>query len=63
MKRKYFVLFEPCCPLFYGRGVMRCLIREAGLEDRFMIDSAGILAYHGRAARQPHASLIALQRI
>ena len=34
-------------PLFFGRkGWMRHLIEEAGREDEFVIDSAGILSYH-----------------
>lgn len=45
-KENTFCLFRQHLPLFYGRSVMLHLIKEAGLEKEFVIDSAGILAYH-----------------
>lgn len=46
MKRILFVCLGNICRSSTAEGVMLHLIREAGLEDQFMIDSAGILAYH-----------------
>ena len=47
MKKKIlFVCLGNICRSSTAEGVMLHLIREAGLEDQFMIDSAGILAYH-----------------
>lgn len=47
MKKKIlFVCLGNICRSSTAEGVMLHLIKEAGLEKEFVIDSAGILAYH-----------------
>ena len=41
-----FVCLGNICRSSSAEGVMRHLIEEAGREDEFVIDSAGILSYH-----------------
>ena len=46
MKRILFVCLGNICRSSSAEGVMKHLVSEAGLEDQFVIDSAGILSYH-----------------
>ncbi len=46
MKRILFVCLGNICRSSSAEGVMLHLLKERGLEDEFVIDSAGILAYH-----------------
>ena len=46
MKKILFVCLGNICRSSTAEGVMLHLIKEAGLEDEFVIDSAGILSYH-----------------
>lgn len=46
MKKILFVCLGNICRSSSAEGVMKRLIEEAGREDEFMIDSAGILSYH-----------------
>jgi len=41
-----FVCLGNICRSSSAEGVMKHLVSEAGLEDQFVIDSAGILSYH-----------------
>ena len=45
-KRILFVCLGNICRSSSAEGIMRKLVEEAGLEDAFEIDSAGILSYH-----------------
>ena len=45
-KRILFVCLGNICRSSSAEGIMRKLVDEAGLEDAFEIDSAGILSYH-----------------
>lgn len=44
--RILFVCLGNICRSSSAEGVMNHLVSEAGLEDQFVIDSAGILSYH-----------------
>ena len=46
MKKILFVCLGDICRSSTAEGVMLHLIEEAGLENEFVIDSAGILSYH-----------------
>ena len=46
MKKILFVCLGNICRSSTAEGVMLHLIKEAGLEKEFVIDSAGILSYH-----------------
>ena len=46
MKRILFVCLGNICRSSSAEGVMTHLVKEAGLEKEFEIDSAGILSYH-----------------
>ena len=46
MKKILFVCLGNICRSSTAEGVMLHLIKEAGLENEFVIDSAGILSYH-----------------
>ena len=46
MKRILFVCLGNICRSSSAEGVMKHLIEQAGREDEFVIDSAGILSYH-----------------
>ncbi|EJW99431.1 low molecular weight protein-tyrosine-phosphatase [gut metagenome] len=46
MKRILFVCLGNICRSSSAEGVMKYLVKEAGLETEFEIDSAGILSYH-----------------
>lgn len=46
MKKILFVCLGNICRSSAAEGVMLDLVRKAGLEKEFVIDSAGILAYH-----------------
>ena len=45
-KKILFVCLGNICRSSSAEGVMRHLVEEAGREDEFVIDSAGILSYH-----------------
>ena len=44
--RILFVCLGNICRSSSAEGVMKHLVSGAGLEDQFVIDSAGILSYH-----------------
>ena len=46
MKRILFVCLGNICRSSTAEAVMKHLVKEAGLEREFEIDSAGILSYH-----------------
>ncbi len=46
MMKILFVCLGNICRSSSAEGVMKQLVEKAGLEDRFVIDSAGILSYH-----------------
>ncbi|MDR0891695.1 MAG: low molecular weight phosphotyrosine protein phosphatase [Mediterranea sp.] len=46
MKKILFVCLGNICRSPMAEGVMRRLVKEAGREQEFRIDSAGILSYH-----------------
>jgi protein-tyrosine phosphatase len=46
MKKILFVCLGNICRSSTAEGVMLHLLKEAGLEKEFVIDSAGILSYH-----------------
>ena len=46
MKKILFVCLGNICRSSTAEGVMLHLLKEAGLEEEFVIDSAGILSYH-----------------
>lgn len=46
MKKILFVCLGNICRSSSAEGVMNRLIKEAGRENEFVIDSAGILSYH-----------------
>ena len=65
-KKKYKILFVclgNICRSSCAEGVMRKLVKEAGLEDRFVIDSAGILSYHQGELPDPRMRAHAVLRI
>lgn len=45
-KKILFVCLGNICRSSSAEGVMKHLIEQAGREDEFVIDSAGILSYH-----------------
>ena len=59
MKRILFVCLGNICRSSSAEGVMKHLIEQAGREDEFVIDSAGILSYHQGAECVPtlHAAV------
>ena len=46
MMKILFVCLGNICRSSTAEGVMRSLLEKNGLEDRFVVDSAGILSYH-----------------
>jgi len=46
MKKILFVCLGNICRSPMAEGVMRKLVEEAGLENEFLIDSAGTSGYH-----------------
>ena len=45
-KRILFVCLGNICRSSSAEGIMRKLVKDAGRESEFVIDSAGILSYH-----------------
>ena len=60
--RILFVCLGNICRSSCADGVMRKLVEEAGLEDRFVIDSAGILSYHQGELPDPRMRAHAARR-
>ena len=60
--RILFVCLGNICRSSCAEGVMRKLVEEAGLEDRFVIDSAGILSYHQGELPDPRMRAHAARR-
>ena len=64
-KEKYKILFVclgNICRSSSAEGVMRHLVEEAGVADRFVIDSAGILSYHQGELPDPRMRAHAIRR-
>ena len=57
-----FVCLGNICRSPLAEGVFRALVREAGLEDRFEIDSAGTSNYHTGDAPDARTSAVARRR-
>jgi protein-tyrosine phosphatase len=57
-----FVCLGNICRSPTAEGVMRSLVREAGLEDRIRIDSAGTGGWHVGAAPDQRSAAAALRR-
>lgn len=57
-----FVCLGNICRSPLAEGVFRHLVREAGLEDRFLIDSAGTSGYHDGEGPDPRTSAVAARR-
>ena len=63
-KKILFVCLGNICRSSSAEGVMRHLIEEAGREDEFVIDSAGILSYHqGRTVPVRYVRMISMSSI
>ena len=63
--KKYKILFVclgNICRSSSAEGVMKQLVEKAGLEDRFVIDSAGILSYHEGELPDPRMRAHAARR-
>lgn len=60
--RLLFVCLGNICRSPTGEGVMRHLVREAGLEDEVVIDSAGTGGWHVGAAPDARATAAAQRR-
>ena len=60
--RILFVCLGNICRSSCAEGVMKKLVEEAGLENRFMIDSAGILSYHQGELPDPRMRAHAARR-
>jgi protein-tyrosine phosphatase len=60
--RVLFVCLGNICRSPTAEGVMRSLVREAGLEDRITIDSAGTGGWHVGAPPDPRATAAAGRR-
>ena len=63
--KKYRILFVclgNICRSSSAEGVMRHLVEEAGLEEQFVIDSAGILSYHQGELPDPRMRAHAIRR-
>ncbi|MFH0945786.1 MAG: low molecular weight protein-tyrosine-phosphatase [Planctomycetota bacterium] len=57
--RILFVCLGNICRSPLGEGIMRHLVRDAGLEDRIEVDSAGTGAYHAGEAPDPRSREVA----
>ena len=57
-----FVCLGNICRSSSAEGVMRHLVEEAGVADRFVIDSAGILSYHQGELPDPRMRAHAIRR-
>ena len=62
MKRVLFVCLGNICRSPPAEGVMRSLVREAGLEGEIEIDSAGTGGWHAGAAPDPRSTAAAARR-
>ena len=62
MTRILFVCLGNICRSPTAEGVMRALVREAGLEDEIEIDSAGTGGWHVGAAPDPRSTAAAARR-
>ena len=62
MTRILFVCLGNICRSPTAEGVMRALVREAGLEDEIEIDSAGTGGWHVGAAPDPRSTAAAVRR-
>ncbi len=60
--RILFVCLGNICRSPTAEGVMRALVREAGLEDEIEIDSAGTGAWHAGSAPDPRSTAAAARR-
>ena len=60
--RVLFVCLGNICRSPTAEGVMRALVRDAGLEDRIELDSAGTGAWHIGDPPDRRASIAALER-
>ena len=61
-KKILFVCLGNICRSSAAEGVMRRLVEEAGMGDRFEIDSAGILSYHRGELPDPRMRAHAARR-
>lgn len=57
-----FVCLGNICRSSSAEGVMMHLVEEAGLEEQFVIDSAGILSYHQGELPDPRMRAHAIRR-
>lgn len=62
MTRVLFVCLGNICRSPTAEGVMRSLVREAGLEDEIEIDSAGTGGWHVGASPDPRSTAAAARR-
>jgi len=60
--RVLFVCLGNICRSPLAEGVFRALVREAGVEDRFFIDSAGTADYHVGDLPDPRTREVARRR-
>ena len=62
MQRVLFVCLGNICRSPTAEGVMRALVREAGLEEDIEIDSAGTGAWHAGSSPDPRSTAAAARR-
>jgi protein-tyrosine phosphatase len=62
MTRVLFVCLGNICRSPTAEGVMRALVREAGLEGEIEIDSAGTGAWHAGSSPDPRSTAAAARR-
>ena len=63
--KKYKILFVclgNICRSPSAEAVMKKLVKDAGMEDRFLIDSAGIIGYHEGEPADPRMRAHAIRR-
>lgn len=63
--KKYKILFVclgNICRSPSAEAVMKKLVKDAGMEDRFLIDSAGIIGYHEGEPADPRMRTHAIRR-
>ena len=58
-QRILFVCLGNICRSPLGEGIMRQLVRDAGLEEQIQVDSAGTGAYHEGEAPDPRSRAVA----
>lgn len=46
MIKVLFVCMGNICRSPTGEGILKCLIQDKGLDDKFLVDSAGTIGYH-----------------